>query len=119
MKRGGVIATVSGIPASDDMARMLLKPPFFARWGMDALDSLNRWRCSQSKLQYSWVLGEPSQTQMERLTCFAEEGKLKAVVAETIPLADLEAIKRAALRIKAQKGGLPGKTVIVVCADEP
>lgn len=87
--------------------------PFLVGSLLDAVDSVRRMRASRWGVTYLYMFLEPNAKDLDTLTGYVEEGKVRPVVGTRVSMMDIEKVKEACNVIYNGKGGL-GKTVIEV-----
>lgn len=84
--------------------------PFVARAFLDAGDAYRRWRASRFGVTYMYIFLDPNAKDLDKMSKFAEEGKIKAVVGTAVPMKQFDKVIEALEVVYNGKGGL-GKTV--------
>ncbi|KAK9450411.1 chaperonin 10-like protein [Limtongia smithiae] len=112
IKRGGSLITITGIPASSDISEAVAKPlPWYVSSIISAAGSVSRYRAKRRGVTYKGILLHNYAGQLNKITEYVEEGKLKPVVGRVVDFADEKALKEAFAEVLSGKG-LIGKTVI-------
>ena len=88
-----------------------LPVPWYARGVLNAMNALRKARAWRSGAQYSYFFLETNGDDLEALSMYVEEGKVKPVVGSRVDLRELEKVKKACEQVYAGKGGI-GKAVI-------
>lgn len=87
--------------------------PFYARIFLDLGDTYRRWWASRWGVTYMYIFLEPNAKDLEKMTRWAEDGKIKAVVGTTVKMHDIHTTIKALDVVFKGKGGF-GKTIIEV-----
>ncbi|KAG5996442.1 hypothetical protein E4U43_002854 [Claviceps pusilla] len=114
----GLIISIATTPSGTQMQSSpeLGDVPFVVSAVLDALDSVRRWRARRWKVQYEYLFLKPNSQDLDELRTHVDDGKVKSVVGLTVPLKDIELVKKAAMTSYQGKGGI-GKTVFTMTAD--
>ncbi|KAL4807990.1 hypothetical protein BDV18DRAFT_158110 [Aspergillus unguis] len=114
------LISVSTLPSGDQLqeSSLLKLPhdpviPFPFRMALNVLDRIRRLRAYRYSTEYSYMFLQSSGKDLEELTRYVEEGKLRTVVGTTVDLRDIEAVRQACEVVYNGRGGL-GKLVIRV-----
>lgn len=118
MRPGGCIISIATIPSGDqmqqwDLIRLPHNPtvPIYVRIPLNLMDSYRRRKARWSSVQYEYLLLEPNGKDLDSLSGWVEEGKLRPVVGSVVNFDDLEAVKKACQVVYDGQGGI-GKAVI-------
>ncbi|KAG6182833.1 hypothetical protein E4U46_005903 [Claviceps purpurea] len=114
----GLIISISTTPSGTQMqsASDFGNVPFVVSTVLDTIDSVRKWRAWRWSIRYEFLCLEPSGQDLDELRGYVENGKLKSVVGTTVPLEDIEQVRKAAMVTYQAKGGI-GKTVFTMAAD--
>jgi hypothetical protein len=94
----------------DGKERAIVPAPI--RFTLNMLDGIRRARAYYWKVNYSYLFLEPNGEDLDSLTRFIEEGKLRPVVGSETHVKNLDAVKNACQMAYDGKGGI-GKAVIL------
>lgn len=115
-----VIVSVSTLPSGQTLqnapimrGRKRPSVPLYARIFLDLGDAYRRWRAWCWGVTYMYIFLEPNAKDLEKMTQWVEDGKVKAVVGTTVQMQDINGTIKALEVVAKGKGGL-GKTVIKV-----
>lgn len=109
--RTGFLATIATPPTSARVKHDIPESPWVIRYLLDMINMVYNWRAKRWTVKYENVQVIPRATELERLTRWVEEGKVKAVVGKSVKLSDLEGVRECVRQVIAGKGGV-GKFVI-------
>jgi NADPH:quinone reductase-like Zn-dependent oxidoreductase len=109
----GLILSISTPPAGSKIVTHMPRTPFIIQRALDIVDCYYRWRVGRWNVGYDTFFGELKVSDLDRLSVFVIEGKLKPVVGLTAKLSDLQAVKDGCALVKSGKGGV-GKFVIMI-----
>lgn len=119
-----LVISVSTLPSGDQLQTSSLmdlphvpKIPFPARMGLNFLDQIRKLRARRYKTRYSYMFLRSSGEDLDELSRYVEDGKLKTVLGTVADFRDIEAIRKACAVVFGGKGGL-GKTVIRIFTPE-
>lgn len=87
--------------------------PWWGRMILNAMDAVRQARAWRWGVQYSYFFLGTNAEDLETLTRYVEEWKVRPVVGSRVPFGNLEKVKEAAEQVYDGKGGI-GKTVILV-----
>lgn len=114
------IVSVSTLPSGNQLQDSPLmdlphRPtiPFPFRMGLNMLDQVRKARAYRYKTEYSYMFLVSSGENLDELTRYVEDGRLKTVVGSVVDLQDIEAVRKACGTVYSGRGGL-GKLVIRV-----
>lgn len=113
MKRGGVIVSISTIPSGIKMRKHAPDIPFLMEKFMNGVDCVTTWWCSRAGVHYTYIFMEPSATDLNLLSEYVRDGKLKPLVGRVADFQDLAAVREGCQEIFDAKGGV-GKFVVKV-----
>jgi len=108
----GLVLSITG-KSGETMKKDFPQTPWLLLKIMDAHDALQKWRASRWGVRYDHVWNCLSEENAERMSKFAAEGKLKAIIGKVARLSDLETV-RAMYEIVGQRKGSVGKYVITI-----
>lgn len=118
------IVSVSTLPSGNQLqASPLLdlahRPtiPFAFRIGLNMLDQIRKFRAHRYKTEYSYLFLESSGENLDELTQYIEDGRLRTVIGSIVDIRDTEAVRKACEVVYSGRGGL-GKLVIRVATPE-
>ncbi|GKZ21623.1 hypothetical protein AbraIFM66951_005171 [Aspergillus brasiliensis] len=126
MRRGSSrIVSVSTLPSGNQLQASLSnmdlphKPtvPFPVRMGLNLLDQVKKARAHRYKTEYSYMFLQSCGKDLDELTRYVEDGRLKTVVGSVADLQDIEAVRKVCETVYSGRGGL-GKQVIRVRKSE-
>lgn len=116
----GTIISISTQPSASDLQQSSFfkrpdKPqiPFIPRLFLNSVDAIAKYRARSYEVKYSYMFLESSADELDTLTHYVEEGKLRPVVGSKVAFRDLATVKEACLQTYQGKGGV-GKTVFVM-----
>lgn len=113
MKQGGVIVSISTIPAGTKMKGHAPDMPFIAEKLLNCADRFYTWRCNFAGVHYTYLFMRPSADGLNQYSRYIKDGQVKPLVGKVASLHDLESVKNGCQEIFDGKGGL-GKFVISV-----
>lgn len=108
----GYLISIATTPSGDLLAEagnMQIGFPF--RHVLNLVDSVRVWRAKRWNVTYRYVFMHPDGKDLEELKDHVENGKLRAVVGNTVHYKDVDAVKEACNVVFKAKGGI-GKQVI-------
>jgi NADPH:quinone reductase-like Zn-dependent oxidoreductase len=105
-KPGGLVVGVAGLP---DLAFARSSMPWFAPALIWVMTRGRRAQAKRTGARYEWLFMRPDSAELDEITRWVDEGRLKAVVHRTYPLAD---VKEAFAEL--ERGRSRGKIVVRV-----
>jgi NADPH:quinone reductase-like Zn-dependent oxidoreductase len=108
----GYLVSIATTPSGDLLAEsgnMQIGFPF--RHVLNFVDSVRVWRAKRWNVTYRYIFMHPDGKDLEELKDHVENGKLRAVVGNTVHYKDVDAVKEACNVVFKAKGGI-GKQVI-------
>lgn len=111
--KSGLILSISTIPSGTALKKHIPQVPFYLRVPLDLVDWYYRWRVGRWSVNYDCVLANTKSQDLDRLTTWVDEGKVKPVVGKTVRLDDLKAVRDGCNDIYKTHGGT-GKMVIQI-----
>ena len=114
----GLIISIATMPSGAQMQSSsdFGHVPFVVSTVLDTLDSVRRWRARRWSVRYEYLFLELNGQDLDELRTHVDHGKVKSVVGLTVPLEDIEQVKKAAMTSYQGKGGI-GKTVFTMAVD--
>jgi len=85
--------------------------PFYLRHILNFADWILRSWTNWKGVNYTYMFLSGTTEDLDRLSSFVEEGKLKPIVGHTVKLSDVEGVRKGCQQIFDGKGGI-GKFVI-------
>lgn len=113
VKRGGVIVSISLLPNGTEFNKIHPGVPFWLRCIMNAFDWVVKAWTKRMGIYYQYLAVPSGTEELDLLTEFIEEGKLKAIVGRKTKLSDIEGVRAGCQQIYDAKGGV-GKFVIEI-----
>ncbi|MCJ1253287.1 hypothetical protein MMC24_001098 [Lignoscripta atroalba] len=113
MKQKGVIRSIASIPSGSQMASQMPDIPSFIVYTLNLVSSFYKWRAGRWSVDYAFFAPNPEKSHLERLSRWAEEGKIRTVVGRTVKLSDLQSVREGCQEVNSGKGGI-GKFVIEI-----
>ena len=111
--RTGLMLSLFTVPSSKKMVYDFPGTPWLLRVVLDAVDAIYQWRSSRWGVRYEHVHVKTDTDDLDKLTKWVEEGKVRPVVGRMIKLNDMDMVKAAFLEIKSGRGSI-GKSVIEI-----
>ncbi|KAF6530420.1 hypothetical protein HZS61_001732 [Fusarium oxysporum f. sp. conglutinans] len=118
-----MIVSISTTPSASTLqtSSVMRRPdnpriPFAGRVFLDAADAVRRLRAWRWGVTYMYHFLDPNLEDLDTLTGYVENGKVKPVVGARIDMRDIKAVREACDQTYKGKGGL-GKTVFEVIQD--
>lgn len=111
MQQGGQIVSISTVPSGDMMRDHNPDIVFYLRYILNFADWILRSWTSWKGVNYTYMFLDGTTEDLDRLSSFVEEGKLKPIVGHTVKLSDVEGVRKGCQQIFDGKGGI-GKFVI-------
>ncbi|KAF4332058.1 alcohol dehydrogenase [Fusarium beomiforme] len=120
----GMIVSISTTPSASTLqaSSVMRRPdhpriPFAGRLFLDAADAIRRLRAWRWSVTYMYLFLDPNREDLDTLTGFVQEGKVKPVVGARVDMRDIKAVREACDQTYKGKGGL-GKTVFEVIKEQ-
>lgn len=104
---------VSTIPSGRNLKPLLPEMSTFFEGILNFLDAIRNFRVSRHGVKYDSVLQKPNGNDLQRISNWLEEGKLKPAVGKVVKFGDIQGIKDVCNQIASNKGGI-GKTVVQI-----
>lgn len=109
----GVILSISTIPSSTASKTLFPHIPFYFRYILDVGHWYYRWRVGRWNVDYDCVMADMNNQDLDRLTTWVDEGKVKPVIGTRVRLDDVEAVRKGCNDVYLGHGGV-GKMVIEI-----
>lgn len=113
VKRGGVIVSISTMPNGTEFNKVHPGVPFWLRCIMNVFDWFVKAWTRRKGIHYQYMAMPSGTEELDLLTGYIEEGKLKAVVGRKAKLSDIEGVRAGCQQIYDAKGGV-GKFVVEI-----
>lgn len=111
MKRGGMIVSISSLPSGTQLRTSFPHAAWWLIWTANFIDFfLSRWFKFKG-VEYTFHFIKPDSVDLDRLTKFVDEGKLKPIIGRRAKLSDIEGVRAGCQEVLDGKGGI-GKFVI-------
>jgi NADPH:quinone reductase-like Zn-dependent oxidoreductase len=91
--------------------------PFPFRMALDLLDQIRKVRACRYQTEYSYMFLESTGEDLDDLTRYVEDGRLRTIVGSIVDIRDVEAVREACEVVYSGRGGL-GKSVIRISTPE-
>lgn len=113
LKRGGVIVSISTMPNGTEFNKVHPGIPFWLRCILNVFDWFVKAWTKRKGIYYQYMAMPSGTAELDLLTGFIEEGKLKPVVGRKTMLSDIEGVRAGCQQIYEAKGGI-GKFVVEI-----
>ncbi|KAI0167263.1 chaperonin 10-like protein [Pestalotiopsis sp. NC0098] len=113
MKSGGVIVSISTIPAGTKMKGHAPDMGFLAEKVLNGADKFYTWRCARAGVHYTYLFMKPSADGLNQYSQYIKDGQVKPLVGKVAILQDIDSVRSGCQEIFDGKGGL-GKFVITM-----
>lgn len=108
----GYLVSISTTPSGDYLVEAgKMQVGFPIRQILNVIDAVRVWRAKRWNVTYRYVFMSPDGKELEELKEHVENGKLRAVVGNTVHYKDVSAVREACDVVFKGKGGI-GKNVI-------
>lgn len=114
----GWIISISTLPSGTamqnwDIVQTPQNPtvPIYARIPLNLMDAYRRRKAGRFAVNYEYLLLDPNGKDLDLMTEWVEEGKVRPVVGSVVKFDDIEAVRKACQVVYDGKGGI-GKAVI-------
>ncbi|OKL55941.1 hypothetical protein UA08_08620 [Talaromyces atroroseus] len=106
MKKGGIIVSVSGAPFGSALKGKALGIPIAFRWLLDGASAFSRYRARRCGVKYVFQFMNPNAEDLNRLTNWVGEGRLRPVVGRAASLGNIQDVREGCQEVLAGKGGI-------------
>jgi NADPH:quinone reductase-like Zn-dependent oxidoreductase len=113
MRKGGAIVSVSMGPNGTDFKKKNPALPSYIAWILNVVDWVLRTYTGWYGVDYKALVMAGNAKDLERLSGWVEEGKLKPIVGSVVKLSDVEGLRKGCQQILDGKGGV-GKFVVEI-----
>lgn len=111
MKKGGVIVSISMLPPGSVMKKRLPSLPAPMKYFLDFMNCYYTWKSSRWGVHYTYLLLDESAKDLDMISNWVVEGKLRPIVGSTANLYDLDEVIKGCQQVYDGRGGV-GKFVI-------
>ena len=113
VKRGGVIVSISLAPQGTDFKTKNPSLPTYIEYILNVVDWVLRTYTGWFGVSYKGLVLQGNSKDLERLSAWVEQGKLKPIVGSVVTLSDVEGVRKGCQQILDGKGGV-GKFVVEI-----
>ena len=113
IKKGGRIVSISTAPQGTNFKKTCPNLPIYLEYILNLADWMFRTYAGWYGVNYQYMVFEENARDLQRLSGWVEEGKVRPVVGEIVKLRDIEAVRKGCQQILDGKGGI-GKFVVEI-----
>ena len=109
----GRIITIAMVPGASAIKKSFPHAPFYLTYIMDLIHWFYQFRTGRWEVAYDYLGGEVTTEDLNKMSTFVAEGKVKPVIGKVAKLDDLTAVREGCNEIYKAHGGI-GKFVIEI-----